>query len=339
MKVDFYLRFHTKYGEKIFITGNTFPLGQGDEKMAMPMNFFNKDLWHVSIEINQADQQVLQYKYIYKNDTEEFINDAEKQRTIVLKEYDEDTINLVDTWNSSGEIANVFYTAPFRKVFFKPSAPPKRSTPKSYTHQFKIKAPLLKATECICLAGSAHELHNWSTKKPTLLQKEDDWWTVKLDLSKELFPLSYKYGIYNYKKSEFINFEAGDNRILISGLTNAITILHDGFINIPYNTWKGAGIAIPVFSLRSANSFGVGEFSDIKLLVDWASITGLKLIQLLPVNDTSASFTALDSYPYAAISAYALHPIYINLKKVAGKKYSDTIKSIAKKTKTIKCTS
>jgi 4-alpha-glucanotransferase len=333
MKIDFYLRFHTKYGEKVFITGNTFSLGQSDEKMAMPLQFLNKDFWHVSIEISETDQQVLHYQYIYKNDKDEYIKEAEKQRTITLKEFNEDNVTLIDTWNSSGETANVFYTAPFKKVFLKQADTPKRSTPKSYTHQFKIKAPLLKENECICLSGSANELHNWSTKKPALLEKEDDWWSVKLDLSKELFPLYYKYGIYNYKKSEFVSYESGDNRIIASGMPNSITVLHDGFVNIPYNAWKGAGIAIPVFSLRSANSFGVGEFTDIKLLVDWASKTGLKLIQLLPVNDTSASFSMQDSYPYAAISAYALHPIYINLKQVAGKKYSDTIKSIAKKQK------
>ncbi|MEI9807671.1 MAG: 4-alpha-glucanotransferase [Bacteroidota bacterium] len=62
----------------------------------------------------------------------------------------------------------------------------------------------------------------------------------------------------------------------------------------------------PVFSLRSKNSFGVGEFADLKLLVDWAKETGLKLIQILPVNDTTATNTWIDSYPYAAISAFAL---------------------------------
>lgn len=102
---------------------------------------------------------------------------------------------------------------------------------------------------------------------------------------------------------------------------------------MPANTWKGAGVAIPVFSLRSRSSFGIGEFSDIKLLADWAHKTGLKVIQLLPVNDTSATFTKKDSYPYAAISAFALHPVYINLAKVAGKKGTAIIKPLAKKAK------
>ncbi|MEO8404316.1 MAG: 4-alpha-glucanotransferase [Chitinophagaceae bacterium] len=102
---------------------------------------------------------------------------------------------------------------------------------------------------------------------------------------------------------------------------------------MPNDNWKGAGIAIPVFSLRSKKSFGVGEFCDIKLLVDWVKDTGLKLIQLLPINDTIATNTWLDSYPYAAISAFALHPLYINLATVAGKKQEDKINALKKKQK------
>jgi 4-alpha-glucanotransferase len=76
-------------------------------------------------------------------------------------------------------------------------------------------------------------------------------------------------------------------------------------------------MAIPVFSLRSEKSFGVGEFSDLKLLTDWAASVGLKMIQLLPVNDTTATHTNADSYPYAAISAFALHPMYLHLPTLA----------------------
>ena len=112
-----------------------------------------------------------------------------------------------------------------------------------------------------------------------------------------------------------------------------INILHDGFIHLPNNTWRGAGCAIPVFSLRSKKSFGTGEFTDLKLLVDWALEAGLKLVQILPVNDTTANHTWEDSYPYAAISAFALHPLYLNLEKCAGKKYAAMVKPLRAKQK------
>lgn len=77
--------------------------------------------------------------------------------------------------------------------------------------------------------------------------------------------------------------------------------------------WKAAGTAVPVFSLRSRNSFGIGEFHDLKLLVDWAARTGQKVLQLLPVNDTTMTGTWEDSYPYNANSSFALHPQFIHL--------------------------
>lgn len=80
--------------------------------------------------------------------------------------------------------------------------------------------------------------------------------------------------------------------------------------------WKGAGTAIPVFSLRSGQDFGIGEFTDLRKMVDWAVATGQCIIQTLPVNDTTLTGTWKDSYPYSANSSFALHPIYINLSLV-----------------------
>ena len=80
--------------------------------------------------------------------------------------------------------------------------------------------------------------------------------------------------------------------------------------------WRGAGVAIPVFSLRSTKSFGIGEFADISLLADWAARTGMSVIQLLPINDTTMTRTWRDSYPYNANSSFALHPAYIRLEDV-----------------------
>ena len=83
-------------------------------------------------------------------------------------------------------------------------------------------------------------------------------------------------------------------------------------INYNYN----AGVAVPVFSLRSDDSCGIGEFPDLKKLADWCVATGLKMIQILPINDTTTDGGWSDSYPYKSISTKALHPIYLNVEKV-----------------------
>ncbi len=80
--------------------------------------------------------------------------------------------------------------------------------------------------------------------------------------------------------------------------------------------WRGAGTAIPVFSLRSADDFGIGEFRDLRPLVDWAAATHQSVIQLLPVNDTTRKGQWADSYPYSPISTFALHPLYIRLQDI-----------------------
>ena len=80
--------------------------------------------------------------------------------------------------------------------------------------------------------------------------------------------------------------------------------------------FKGAGTAVPVFSLRSENDFGIGEFRDLHALIDWASQTGQCVIQLLPVNDTTRKGGWEDSYPYSPVSSFALHPLYIHLQSL-----------------------
>lgn len=97
--------------------------------------------------------------------------------------------------------------------------------------------------------------------------------------------------------------------------TKVFKVLSKGKGDISYG-WKGAGVAVPVFSLKSNNSFGVGEFLDLKLLADWCNNVGLKMIQILPINDTRTDGSWDNSYPYKAISTKALHPIYLNLDKM-----------------------
>ena len=95
-----------------------------------------------------------------------------------------------------------------------------------------------------------------------------------------------------------------------------IKIQADSYFTYPEEAsklWKGAGVAIPVFSLRSKSGMGIGEFLDLKLFADWACSVGMSVIQLLPITDTSVHMSWWDSYPYSSLSVYALHPLYVNL--------------------------
>ncbi|MFN8251731.1 MAG: 4-alpha-glucanotransferase [Ferruginibacter sp.] len=329
------MRFSTQYGQTIFVSGDTDLLGNSDFSKALPIQYLNDQLWHGVLELDEnAASTPIRYKYILreegKNETIEFGDD----RILQLDEMSVEELVLFDTWNFTGETENAFFTQPFQDVLLRHPRPAKAKSKlsKNYTHELRVKAPLLNEDEIICVLGSGNAFKNWDDAQPLLLEKNNTWWKVRLNLAGENFPLTYKYGVYNTSTGRFSFYENGDNRILMGDASKKkITICHDGFVNIPWKPWRGAGVAIPVFSLRSKNSFGTGEFTDLKLLVDWAKKTGLKLIQLLPLNDTTATHTWKDSYPYAAISAFALHPIFLNLEKLAGKEQASLIKPLRKK--------
>jgi 4-alpha-glucanotransferase len=333
MKIDLLIRFRTNFGQSLSITGNIPALGSNDYENALPMSYLDEHFWQASFEVDPEGQDLVQYRYIFKTDRGEKVFDGEMQRVLSLKNIASD-ISVIDTWVHPGAYELAFLTSPFLDIYYKHHNAPAINDPGDYTHCFKIKAPILAENECICLLGSSDQLKNWQTEQPVLLGKDGNWWQVKLDLSNDQTPVYYKYGVYDLKNKVFVRWEDGENRILdLDHTGHRPVILHDGFMRLPNTVWKGAGVAIPVFSLRSNDSAGIGEFSDIKLLADWAVNAGLKLIQILPVNDTSATFTFKDSYPYAAISAFALHPVYMNLQKVAGDKNASILKPYAKRIK------
>lgn len=324
MHVTLQLRFHTVFGQSVFITGKHELFGHGDISKALPMQYFDDEHWTVTLTFREGEypDEEVNYNYVVRNTDGSLDYDWSVGKIVNFTKLPAKDTLIIDSWNHAGYYENAFYTEPFQRVLLKDNltAVPVKD-PALITHTLRVKAPLLQKGEALCVLGGTKTLNNWDVNNPVLMHRtpEEDYWQVKLDLSKDSFPLAYKYGIYNYANKTFITYEHGSNRILYdAAFVERQTIVNDGFVVLPDDSWKGAGIAIPVFSLRSAASFGVGEFTDIRLLVDWAKQTGLKLIQLLPVNDTTATHTWTDSYPYAAISAFALHPVYLNVSKVAG---------------------
>ncbi|MFI5130448.1 MAG: 4-alpha-glucanotransferase [Chitinophagales bacterium] len=337
MKLQFYLRFHTEFGQSLWLTGNTDELGNDDLARALPMEYLDSEFWTTTIEVDKKSlpKNGFHYKYFLRTKEGDLVVEWGHDRIIEQFRKDLNEITAIDTWNHAGEYENSFFTAPFTRVLLKyPGTKLKAKPSKNFTHIFKLKAPLLRKNEVVCLLGGNDVLRHWNEADPVLLSKDGDWWSVKIDMTGNGLPVAYKYGVYNTKENSFVLYEKGDNRLIHDDAEkNKVTVLNDGFVHLPNDAWKGAGVAIPVFSLRTKTSFGVGEFTDIKLLVDWAKETSLSLIQILPINDTIATHSWLDSYPYAAISAFALHPLYINLSKVAGKKHADKVSALKKKQK------
>lgn len=317
MNLNFFVGFRSQQGQsiglKIIDTSKT-----GEQKsIEYPLHYLNDAYWKAAFNTSKhqiADE--FEYSYIYRdanNGTEiEFC----KNSTLSIKKLSEKWLNIIDEWNDRPQYADVFASKPFATVFNHLKEKIKVSDTKNATHIFKINAPLLAAGKVVCITGSGKKLKEWNMEKPLLMEFKKNQWLIKLNLSKEHFPLEYKLGIYDLGRQQ-MDYEERGNRILpIAEGKESLTILNH-FIDAPMHRWKGTGVNIPVSSLRSANSWGVGDFTDLNLLTDISKATGIRLIQLLPINDTTATHTNKDSYPYSAVSAFALHPVYLNVQKLA----------------------
>ena len=210
---------------------------------------------------------------------------------------------------------SAFYSSAFCDVIFR------RPDGASFRHpqpeagargnlSLQVAVPEVRSGESVALVGCGDKLGNWD--RVHLLQDNlFPWWFITMDIRE---PIEYKLVIVDTNTLAIKHWEEGPNHFFAEvppkDTQVVIADLHPRFATEP---WRGAGVAVPVFSLRSEESFGVGEFNDIKLLVDWAVKTGQSIIQLLPVNDTTLTHTWQDSYPYNAVSSFALHPQYLHL--------------------------
>src|SRR5215213_10793784 len=111
MKIDFYLRYRTQFGQALSLVGNLLALGNGNIDKALSMRFLNDEYWHTSIEIDPSGTDSLHYRYLF-TEKEEIKKEAEKHRTVDLKKMSRDLV-VIDTWNDESFIENAFYTTPF----------------------------------------------------------------------------------------------------------------------------------------------------------------------------------------------------------------------------------
>ena len=184
---------------------------------------------------------------------------------------------------------------------------------------FRVSAPQLRPGESLAVCGNHPAIGDWNPARflPMTPIGGSDW-LLSVNVDGMTFPLEYKYVIVDDKTHALKAWEEGDNRTTGEAALNdgQVLVLYGELLREKEETWRVAGVVVPLFSLRSEHSFGVGDFGDLPRLVDWAVETGMKMIQMLPVNDTTTTHGWTDSHPYDAISVFALHPHYLDLEQL-----------------------
>ena len=193
---------------------------------------------------------------------------------------------------------------------------------------FRVSAPQLKPGQALAICGSHPAIGSWNTSRYLRMEYAGQHeWMLSVNALGMLFPLEYKYVIIDDSTHTFVAWEEGENRVVddlkVEGggwRDGSVLVLYGDQLRVREEEWRAAGVAVPVFSLRSEHSYGVGDFGDLRRFVDWAAATGMKVIQLLPVNDTTVTHRWGDSYPYNIVSAFALHPHYLDLEALGSLK-------------------
>ena len=312
MKLNFNIEYRTSWGEEMVLC-------LGGKRY--PMTYVAEGIWQVEVaRFNPSKASDYAYEVVREGVA---VRAEWKKHLLVLPEDTQaKSVNIYDRWIDR-PADSPFYSSAFTNAIFGRKAV-KTATVKNANVVLQAAAPSLRPNEVLGIAGSGKSMKEW-TKVIPFDQTHFPVWTLSLNVT-EAF--SYKFVIADSKTLEPLAWEDGENRWFLNvPKKDEITVEADSHVHFSGRDWKGAGTAIPVFSLRTDDDFGVGEFYDLKKMVDWAASTGQSILQLLPINDTTMLHTWEDSYPYNPNSTFALHPQFLNL-PAAGVKVDEEYKAL-----------
>ena len=311
MKITFRINYLTCYGQQLMI--DSIP-GIGVALMTPKQN----GDWELTIDSDSLPQKTFSYKYLMKDNNVSQTLYEFGDRTFCLPELASDNILVRDYWKPNVSATNVMNSSAFKDVIF-------HREPVADFHSATVreenKAHLrlsISLTRVLPNHYVGVRFINSLVEKEAIIRLSDQYfpmWKCECTVNIPKQYSEYKYCICE-KGTDKLILEEYVTRYFTPEEDKDFYILNDEDFKFPRYPWKGAGVAIPVFSLRSDEDFGVGEFMDLIPLIDWAKSVGLRMIQLLPVNDTVLTHTWKDSYPYNCVSVFALHPMYLRVSEM-----------------------
>lgn len=315
MKVIFHLEYNTRWGETLCAVLDPAEADRLGTDPVLDMRFVD-GLWRLMVELPAG--AAFEYRYRLVNDRGETLREewGGPHRFAAAKALQR--CEVFDHWSDRPEEGS-FYSSAFTEGIFSRRKRAKEPLAAAGTLLLEVEAPNVKPDEVVALVGEAPALGGWdAAKAPEMSDARFPTWSVAVKAAGLEPGFAYKFVIRKAATGEVVAWETGANRYWESPLPASHDCVRQAGLRFgsPLAPWRGAGVAIPVFSLRSEESFGVGEFYDLKKMVDWAEKTGLKVIQILPINDTTMTGTWQDSYPYNANSTFALHPQFLRLQAV-----------------------
>ncbi len=317
MNIHFFIDYYTVFGEELVLN----LLGQdanGDRKVSKyRMKAEGEGRWKCDIRHEFQSGSFIDYYYAVEREGKE----ERHEWLVAMHRLEFDSVkginyNVYDHWIDAPE-DSYLYSSAFTDCIasHEHSLCPKIGYP--ICIRLKVRAPQLRADERLALVGEDAVLGSWEAKKAVPMYEHNyNEWVVNIDATKLARPfMEFKFVVLDEEDDVTPLWEIGANRtvVLPPMETGDVAVYELSQATFPIHPMKCAGTLVPVFSLRSKTSFGVGDFGDLRKMIDWVALTRQRVLQILPINDTTITHTWTDSYPYSCISIFALHPQYADL--------------------------
>ena len=310
MTVQFNIEYKAMFGEQIVVNIQT-----EEGELKLPLETTDGERWACDWCVESPEKS---YTYYYSVERE---GRAVKTEWLMIKhQLDVNAkkaavYTLYDHWKAMPEDA-FLYSSAFTDCINHQAPQEMKPETGSKIVRLIVRAPQLRDGERLGVLGADKALGAWDVQKILpMTQHTYNEWVADIDAAHlEGSHLEFKFVAFRNAKNELL-WEASMNRTVDLPEMKAGELvsyeLDQAFFAL-YNR-KLAGTLVPVFSLRTRKSAGIGDFGDLKTMIDFVASTGQKVLQLLPINNTTITHTWTDSYPYSCISVFAIHPQYANL--------------------------
>lgn len=314
MKIFFNIQYATTFGEILRL--NVVGKGKDIEKV-YSMNTYDGKSWHCEITAENGMSQMEYYYSVENGDSEVRHEWTTVSHRLELNAKRAMTYFVNDRWNDI-PYDSYLYSSAFTDCVNRRHREPAKGPDYNQTLRLIVRAPQLRSGSRLALVGEDKALGRWNPDDAiSMVEHNYNEWVADINV-KEMKKEETEFKFIAFNEKGGVDWETGMNRQLHAPTINdgevVVTELDQAFFELCDE--KLAGTLIPVFSLRSKGSFGVGDFGDLKMMIDWVAETNQRVLQVLPINDTTSTHTWTDSYPYSAISIFALHPQFADFRQL-----------------------
>ena len=314
MRINFHLEYQTTFGEELVLN-----ILKDDTAEQHKMGTLDGLHWSTELSKPVKTSTHIDYYYsVMRGDQQERTEWLTEPHRLEFAAQKGAHYTVYDHWIDIPEDAYL-YSSAFTECVAARKLDMSPQTTFGKTVRLKVRAPQLRNNERLAIIGGGEALGNWEALRAIdMTEHESNEWVVSLDADTLPQTFEFKFVALDEEVDVTPLWENGMNRtVALPPMEQGEVVVYElSQAYFPVYPWKGAGTVIPIFSLRSEGSFGVGDFGDLKMMIDWCAKTRQRVLQVLPINDTNITKTWQDSYPYNSISIYALHPQYCDMRQL-----------------------